>query len=80
MARLVEHYNLDAALAVGCRVRSVRGTASRQRATAHSPNSPLVAYLRQAAHSIDCTMIFLNSGGWHETGSWPSAKYTHRAL
>jgi len=31
--RTVEHYNLDAVLAVGYRVRSARGTAFRQRAT-----------------------------------------------
>jgi len=34
VARLVEHYNLDAILAVGYRVRSPRGTAFRQWATA----------------------------------------------
>ena len=33
VARLVEHYNLDAILAVGYRVRSPRGTAFRQWAT-----------------------------------------------
>mgnify|MGYP000247651846 CR=1 FL=1 len=34
VSRLVEHYNLDAILAVGYRVRSARGTAFRQWATA----------------------------------------------
>jgi hypothetical protein len=34
VARLVDHYNLDAILAVGYRVRSARGTAFRQWATA----------------------------------------------
>ena len=34
VSRIVEHYNLDAILAVGYRVRSARGTAFRQWATA----------------------------------------------
>jgi len=34
VTRMVEHYNLDAILAVGYRVRSARGTAFRQWATA----------------------------------------------
>src|SRR5689334_12398861 len=34
VGRLVDHYNLDAILAVGYRVRSARGTAFRQWATA----------------------------------------------
>jgi len=34
VSRMVEHYNLDAILAVGYRVRSARGTAFRQWATA----------------------------------------------
>ena len=36
VARNVEHYNLDAILAVGYRVRSARGTAFRQWATAEA--------------------------------------------
>jgi hypothetical protein len=35
VARAIDHYNLEAILAVGYRVRSARGTAFRQWATAH---------------------------------------------
>ena len=49
VSRLVDHYNLDAILAVGYRVRSVRGTAFRQWATARQ-DKRIPANLREIGY------------------------------
>jgi hypothetical protein len=49
VARLVDHYNLDAILAVGYRVRSARGTAFRQWATARQ-DKRIPANLREIGY------------------------------
>ena len=52
VSRTVEHYSLDPILAVGYRVRSSRGTASRQWATARL--SPLRLTSAWSAGAIHC--------------------------